>query len=166
MANGGLDISSPPFVYRSMDKKCPRCKLVLPLDSFPIISTTKKRKPYCRKCVWQSKEDGRKKEGSRSWWQERYRSARKREAKKGRLLKSYLSFDAFVAMHGNTCVYCGCISMKLGLDRKDNEQGYIKDNVVPCCKRCNKVKGADFSYEEMLILGTALKEIDQMHKSV
>jgi hypothetical protein len=27
-----------------------------------------------------------------------------------------------------------------GLDRKDNDKGYTIDNVVPCCKRCNRAK--------------------------
>lgn len=27
-----------------------------------------------------------------------------------------------------------------GVDRKDNSKGYLKDNVVPCCKLCNLMK--------------------------
>lgn len=36
-----------------------------------------------------------------------------------------------------------------GLDRKDNKKGYIIDNVVPCCKTCNKAKRT-LSYEEFI----------------
>ena len=35
-----------------------------------------------------------------------------------------------------------------GLDRIDNEKGYIKDNVVPCCKHCNAFK-LDRTQEEL-----------------
>jgi hypothetical protein len=27
-----------------------------------------------------------------------------------------------------------------GLDRVDNNRGYEKDNIVPCCETCNKAK--------------------------
>ena len=27
-----------------------------------------------------------------------------------------------------------------GIDRKDNNRGYCTDNVVPCCKACNRAK--------------------------
>jgi len=28
----------------------------------------------------------------------------------------------------------------MGIDRWDNSQGYLADNVVPCCKDCNRAK--------------------------
>jgi len=34
------------------------------------------------------------------------------------------------------------------LDRKDDGLGYIKGNVVVCCKRCNWGKGQGFTYDE------------------
>ena len=36
-----------------------------------------------------------------------------------------------------------------GLDRKNNNKGYTKDNVVPCCSSCNFLKG-NRNYEEFL----------------
>ena len=37
-----------------------------------------------------------------------------------------------------------------GIDRKDNDYGYIDSNCLPCCGICNKAKG-DMTYEEFLI---------------
>lgn len=39
------------------------------------------------------------------------------------------------------------------LDRKDNEKGYVKDNIVLCCSRCNLIKSNFFNEEEMLLIG-------------
>jgi len=36
-----------------------------------------------------------------------------------------------------------------GIDRKDNSIGYVKDNVVTCCERCNMTKKA-MSYNEFI----------------
>lgn len=36
------------------------------------------------------------------------------------------------------CIYCGETDWhKLGCDRIDNNKPHSKDNVVPCCKKCN-----------------------------
>ena len=43
------------------------------------------------------------------------------------------------------------------LDRKDNAQGYSVENCVPCCTRCNRGKGAAFSYEEWKEMTSCLK---------
>lgn len=60
------------------------------------------------------------------------------------------------------CHYCGKIPFQKinnkysggpyiynGIDRKDNKVGYIKENCVPCCKRCNTAK-SNMSYEEFI----------------
>ena len=57
-----------------------------------------------------------------------------------------------------SCHYCGgsLPSTGVGLDRKENRQGYEPENVVPCCTRCNVVKGANLSYPEMVIAMRAI----------
>lgn len=57
---------------------------------------------------------------------------------------------------GQPCYYCGCkpnhksslsnryygIYVHNGIDRVDNECGYLVGNVVPCCRDCNVAKNA------------------------
>ena len=38
-----------------------------------------------------------------------------------------------------SCHYCGSIE-RIGIDRVDNNIGYVESNVVPCCKFCNLAK--------------------------
>ena len=71
------------------------------------------------------------------------------------------------------CHYCGAeiiwyphqsvngkqVSRAYNLDRKDNQQGYTKDNCVVCCAVCNYFKGDRFSYEEMLELGKTFRNL-------
>lgn len=54
------------------------------------------------------------------------------------------------------CYYCGTTTRPIGADRIDNSKGHEKDNVVPCCKICNKVRNNIFTVEEMKILGKTI----------
>lgn len=45
------------------------------------------------------------------------------------------------------------------LDRKDNNKGYTKENCVPCCWDCNRIKSNIYTYEEFLIISKALKKV-------
>lgn len=56
------------------------------------------------------------------------------------------------------CFYCGD-TKRLGLDRIDNTKGHTKDNVVVCCYECNVARADNFTHEEMLILGNAIRTI-------
>jgi 5-methylcytosine-specific restriction endonuclease McrA len=42
---------------------------------------------------------------------------------------------------------------RLTIDRKDNSKGYIKENIVLACRRCNNIKGDYFTEQEMLEIG-------------
>lgn len=55
-----------------------------------------------------------------------------------------------------SCVYCGS-DKKIGADRIDNNIGHTKENIVPCCYRCNVVRGNSFTHEEMVKLGQFIK---------
>lgn len=53
-------------------------------------------------------------------------------------------------LENSACTYCkgGLSPTGSGLDRKRSDRGYTPENVAPCCGECNRVKGADLSFEE------------------
>jgi hypothetical protein len=67
-----------------------------------------------------------------------------------------LGKDEFKKLTKQNCIYCGSEPNKIsymrnrelkygyykynGLDRLDSSVGYIIDNIVPCCQRCNFMK--------------------------
>lgn len=72
-----------------------------------------------------------------------------------------LSKDEFRDIITKPCIYCGESltqekkkkdmngSFKYtGIDRYDNSKGYVHGNCVPCCKKCNRIKGT-MSVDEM-----------------
>ena len=79
-------------------------------------------------------------------------SAYKTNAKK-RCIEFDFEIADFVILAEQKCFYCGCLpSNKInskelvgeweynGIDRIDNNKPYIKENLVPCCKKCNFFK--------------------------
>lgn len=46
---------------------------------------------------------------------------------------------------------------RLTIDRKNSNIGYLKNNLVLACDRCNRIKGSFFTYEEMLKIGEIIK---------
>lgn len=61
-----------------------------------------------------------------------------------------LSRDEFNALTTHDCTYCGkptTATHTNGVDRVDNDRGYVADNVVPCCGTCNSMKGTLSNHE-------------------
>lgn len=59
------------------------------------------------------------------------------------------------------CYYCKTDLIDVSgfcLDRIDNNLGYLKTNVLPCCKQCNYLRGNSFTVEETKIAITAILE--------
>ena len=92
-----------------------------------------------------------------------------RETLKGRFSQSKskmkekwnLTFEEYqIILKDNECHYCGKELNKSGsgLDKKDPNGIYEVSNVVPCCKNCNIMKNNFLSYEEMVVVGKALKK--------
>lgn len=62
-----------------------------------------------------------------------------------------INYEDFINIVQQNCFYCGerpkqiCKSrtkrfMYNGIDRVNNNKGYFINNVVPCCKKCNRAK--------------------------
>ena len=70
----------------------------------------------------------------------KYKSYKARAEKKG--IAFSLTEDTFYAALHTQCYICGKNGQRneLGLDRINNESGYIEGNIAPCCWDCNRVK--------------------------
>lgn len=110
------------------------------------------------------------KEERRAWSRIYDRSSRGRFQKlkssaSERNLMVDLTFEEYCELVDNKrCYYGGCALPVTGsgLDRLDNRFGYRRDNVVPCCKKHNFIKGlleqAGFHYPRIIEL---MKELEQ-----
>jgi hypothetical protein len=60
-----------------------------------------------------------------------------------------LTLEQFIEICEKECHYCGVAPLSggsnvwahNGIDRKDNHQGYLIENCLPCCSICNRGKG-------------------------
>ena len=61
-------------------------------------------------------------------------------------LKWAIDEQDYIKLAFQPCLYCGKSTGEagVGLGRKDSGLGYILENVVPCCKGCNQVRGKDY----------------------
>lgn len=81
---------------------------------------------------------------------------------KRRNIEQALTDEQIIALHKENCYYCGASPSNTsspmgcngsytysGIDRIDNDKGYMIDNVVPCCAVCNRAKGTK-TYDEFM----------------
>jgi hypothetical protein len=85
---------------------------------------------------------------NRIFWRSRF------EARKVKKLVWTITKEDFAALRKLLCVYCdGSLpEVGIGLDRINNNLGYTKNNVVPCCTICNKIKNNILTYDQMIQL--------------
>jgi hypothetical protein len=59
-------------------------------------------------------------------------------------LKFEIKFEEYCDIVNKECHYCGVLQLKgfNGIDRKNQNEGYLLDNCVSCCKMCNYMKGS------------------------
>lgn len=101
-----------------------------------------------------------------------YRALRK--SSKARNIKLLINEKEFINWYDKQiklCHYCGRTleeikndshyhrTNKLTIDRKNNNIGYILDNIVLACWICNNIKSNLFTQKEMSLIGKTLKNI-------
>ncbi|MEI8273908.1 MAG: hypothetical protein WCG08_14935 [Paludibacter sp.] len=78
------------------------------------------------------------------------------------LNETMISLIEFELIIEKACHYCGKEGPN-GIDRVNNQIGYIKENCVPCCKHCNYAKGdlsiSDFNAWKKRFIMNQLKYI-------
>jgi hypothetical protein len=159
-------------------RQCNRCNQVLTATADFFISD--KSRPLglsyeCRECHRERKR-GRDNRSDR-WGQmtdeqrakAKARNRRYLKTDKGRavyLRKAYERVDAcdmtteeVLAMIVQPCVHCGTTDIPRGLDRIDNGKPHIKGNVAPSCAPCNFARGDRFTFDEMQIIGNAIRKV-------
>ncbi len=101
--------------------------------------------PYCSRACRTHVSRGAIKASATAWRNKtrdlpitRYKRYRASAIKRGYMFA--LDMDQFMLHWQKPCYYCGIEIKTIGLDRMDNNKGYLIDNIVPCCTRCNLSK--------------------------
>ena len=95
----------------------------------------------------QNIQDQKRKDRVRNYKNENLKNLKKyfKQYISGALKRNYamdLQFDDFEELVKKPCYYCDYkIDDEInGIDRVDNTKGYTKENCVPCCEICNRIK--------------------------
>lgn len=134
-------------------RTCNTCGCDLPNNFYRYCSEHKRAATYATHRRWVAAHRGYYRDESKkrmrtdkSRWTKFKRDCVERDLQCG------LTFEQFVLISHQDCFYCGESYLDTTgsrLDRMDNDQGYLPDNVVACCFQCNGAKGNRFSAEEM-----------------
>ena len=154
------------ILISSGKNKCSRCHRTKLLKHFSRTMDGKFGYRYaCKKCRKKKEGEGQKLSARKPTLARRFAHAK--GSAKFRHISWSLNKSVYASLLLYPCTYCGGTLPKLGcgLDRKNNKQGYVENNVVPCCFTCNRVKGSEFSYEEMLSIGDLLRSIRLRRKT-
>jgi len=130
-------------------KQCVGClQLKSQKEFYP--SSWKKQDYRCKSCSVKRGREQRKSRLLANYWSERFKYAKNvaKTTKKPFLLTQ----EEYEAIASKPCFYCNSepAGLGVGLDRIDNDKsiGYRKDNVLPCCVTCNKIRGNSLTVQE------------------
>lgn len=128
-------------------RQCNKCQEIL------VISCFSKNEYICKSCRCKiSRKRARTPRG-------RYKASQ--SIAKSRNLEWEISEVQYYELIKQKCHYCyyPLNETGIGLDRMDNDKGYLINNVVPCCLPCNRTRSDNYSYNEMLILAETIRQI-------
>jgi hypothetical protein len=75
-----------------------------------------------------------------------------------------LSTEEVLQIISQPCTHCGTTHENRGLDRIDNNLPHVRGNVVSSCAPCNFARGDRFTFDEMKIIGAAIRQVMQGRK--
>jgi len=116
-------------------KSCKTCKTSKPLNSFYKKGKRNgkiRRRSSCIECYRVERKKYKYKPNAK--YLEYKRNAKRRG------LEFKISKTQFLSFKDKPCRYCGNILEYIGLDRLDNDHGYLYTNVDSCCYVCNSFK--------------------------
>lgn len=158
---------------------CGGCETEKPVEEFPFRSPDRKtgkryRRHQCRQChnrsraKYKTTADARRRSNRKSAEKQRRERAnnertdyyiwidtRKSDRKAGR--ENDLTKEFIEDQISKGCFYCGEAEIRMTLDRIDNDIGHTQGNVVPCCIRCNYVRGA-MPYAAWVLVAKSMRE--------
>jgi hypothetical protein len=154
-----------------MVKKCFKCNKNKPAGNFYLDSKSKSGlSSWCKGCI---KKRNSERRDVRSAYNKEWSAKNRKRINKQRRLRAdtidgkfamykrsarrkgrrfSLSKEQFAKLVTKKCHYCGDQELDknlVGIDRIDSSIGYLPENCVPCCERCNKMK-METSFEEFL----------------
>ena len=133
-------------------KKCGKCEKIKPESEFYSDRARHDGlQTYCKTCekIWKRNNragNPKYKKRMSEYHKKRNRSVHGKylayihmaKQRKHSFELSEIEFSLFVS---SPCYYCGNVQEHFnGIDRVNNEGGYIIKNCVPCCETCNKMK--------------------------
>jgi len=148
-------------------KECRTCGKHKLLSGFPVSKQPSGRlsyRPHCYSCKYDKEVlAGRvpNKEYHRSYYYQnkldiKLKAYQHRDRHEFPGVPTIEQYEA-IEMMRQDCYYCSAPSSH-GLDRRDNTKGHSKDNVVPCCEKCNNILG-DLPAEAKDLLRQGLTDI-------
>ncbi len=131
-------------------KMCIECNTIVKLDEFI--------KNKCIKCYnnYKKYEENRKPQDPLIRHLSDYKSRTK-----DKNIEWNLTDEEARNYFNSKCNYCNTLNNYNGIDRIDSSKGYVKTNVVPCCKICNLMKGTK-SVKEFIDTITYILSINLM----
>lgn len=122
-------------------------------DRRNIMATKNREKLRRNQAKYRANNIEKVKESNKIWRSsDKGRFADLKKGAKKRKKEMLLSFKEFCLVIKDPCYYCDGFfrptTTGAGIDRKDNNKGYIIDNVVSCCWTCNSIKNGILSVEE------------------
>lgn len=148
----------------AVSRVCRICSRSRPLTAY-LLCPGGARRRVCSTCRHARERQANPERVLRSQREKRQRlrasallsDCRSSDKKKG-LIGNDLDRDFVAGLISLPCSYCESTALQMTLDRIDNSLAHVRGNVVPCCLRCNYIRGS-MPYEAWLEFTPTLKSV-------